>query len=393
MNSSKPVESLPDLVFSESEFPYMTDKKLRQLISYVALSAPATRRPADGDEPFLRPEIGFTPMWYHKALGIDFSERWHTDPAYRRDTIVRMAREVRRRFGDSNIGCLQDPDDPADLLTGTFGACTVAAIYGVPIVYSADNWPNCTHQYLTSDQVGKLEPPDLDSNPFFSDLMEQVEWIAKENGQVEGFINWQGVLNNAYRLRGTEVFMDIVDEPARARHLLQCIAMTMIDGAQRLYGRQRQTGVDIRHFTISNCLVNMVSSKQYRDFLLPFDKNIAETYSLIGIHNCAWNADAYIQHYAAIPNVAYIDMGMESNLAAAKDVFPDARRAIMYTPMELASKPITGIRKDIERIAHEYGPCDLVFADIESDTPDERVIEVMELCQQLSIEFDADNHQ
>jgi hypothetical protein len=57
------------------------------LISYIAPGAPATRRPAAGGEARLRPEIGFTPLWYRTALGIDFGERWHTDPAYRRDTV------------------------------------------------------------------------------------------------------------------------------------------------------------------------------------------------------------------------------------------------------------------------------------------------------------------
>lgn len=366
----------------------MADKKSRQLISYIALSAPATRRPADGDEPFLRPEIGFTPKWYHEALEIDFGERWHTDPVYRMDTIASMGRELRERFGTSKIGCMQNPDNPADLLTGTFGSCAVAAIYGIPIMYSADNWPNCAHEYLTADQADKLEPPDLDSNPFLNDLMEQVDWIARETGRLEGFINWQGVLNNAYRLRGAEIFMDMASEPERARHLFECVCITMVDASQRLYERQRQTGVDNRHFTISNCLVNMVSAEYYREFLLPFDRQIAETYELIGIHNCAWNADAYIRHYAAVPNVAYIDMGMESDLAAAKQAFPDARRAIMYTPMELKDKTIPEIRKNLKRIAREYGPCDLVFADIEWDTSDRRVIEVMELCHQVSSGFD-----
>ena len=365
----------------------MAAKNAGQLISYIALSAPATRRPATGDEPFLRPEIGFTPRWFHESPGIDFGERWHTDPAYRRDTIIAMAREVRKRFGRSSIGCLQEPDKPMDLITGAFGSCPVAAIYGVPIVYAEDNWPNSAHEYLTTEQVDRLEPPDLDSNPFFCDLMEQVEWIAKENGQVEGYINWQGVLNNAYRLRGTEIFTDIAAEPARARRVFQCVATTMIDAARRLYDRQRQTGVDIQHFTISNCVVNMVSSGHYRDFLLPFDRHIAETYGLIGIHNCAWNADAYIQHYATIPNIAYIDMGMESDLVLAKQAFPDARRAIMYKPTDLANKTLAEIKQDLERIAGEYGTCDLVFADIESGTPDERVMEIMELCREISEAF------
>ena len=51
-----------------------------QLVSYIAPGAPATRRPAEGNEPFLRPEIGFTPAWYRQHLDIDFGERFHTRP-------------------------------------------------------------------------------------------------------------------------------------------------------------------------------------------------------------------------------------------------------------------------------------------------------------------------
>jgi len=70
-----------------------------QLVSYIALAAPATRRPTRGDEPFLRPEIGFTPNWYRQAVGIDFGERWHTDFAYRlrgADLFIDMALEPSR---------------------------------------------------------------------------------------------------------------------------------------------------------------------------------------------------------------------------------------------------------------------------------------------------------
>jgi len=58
---------------------------VQQLISYIAPAAPATRRPAQGHEPFLRPEVGFTPRWYRAALGIDFGRRRHTEVAYVRE--------------------------------------------------------------------------------------------------------------------------------------------------------------------------------------------------------------------------------------------------------------------------------------------------------------------
>jgi len=354
----------------------------RLLISYIAPGAPATRRPSTGDEPVLRPEIGFTPLWYRAALGIDFGERSHTDPGYRRDTVVAMRAELACRFPGTRIGGI-DRSGPLDLLTGTYGACSVAAIFGIPILYAADNWPNCEHRYLDDEAVEVLAPPDLDRNAFFQDLMHQVDWIAAREGRVEGFLNWQGVLNNAYRLRGEQLFYDMVEAPDRARHLFDCVATTMLDAARRLHARQRETGVIVEFFTVSNCLVNMVSPAQYRDLLLPFDRRIAEAYGRIGIHNCAWTADPYMAHYAAVPHLGYIDMGQDSDLPRARAAFPHARRAIMYTPMDLANKSLEAIRADLARIARDYAPCDLVLADIEAGTPDERVLQLLRLCEEL----------
>ncbi|MBV5313159.1 MAG: hypothetical protein JZU47_07665, partial [Prolixibacteraceae bacterium] len=73
----------------------------KQLISYIAPGAPATRRPASGPLPFLRPEIGFTPKWYRSALGIDFGEKWHTNPEYRRETRLQMYAELENRFPET----------------------------------------------------------------------------------------------------------------------------------------------------------------------------------------------------------------------------------------------------------------------------------------------------
>jgi hypothetical protein len=350
-----------------------------QLISYIAPGAPATRRPAAGNEPFLRPEIGFTPAWYRQHCDIDFGERFHTDPAYRRECVVKMRAELKRRFPGTRIGGIDRPDAPLDLLTGTYGAATVAAIYGVPIVYAENNWPNCAHNYLTDEQLARLEPPDLDRNPHFTQLMAQVEWIAGHEGRVEGYINWQGVLNNAQRLRGQQLLMDMLEEPGKARHLFACVCETMIQGLRRLHERQRASGVDMRFVTVSNCLVNMVSPKVYRELLLPFDQKLASVYGSIGIHNCAWSASPYLEAYAQVPGVGYLDMGIKSDLARAKALFPDARRAVMYTPMDAANKTLPEIEADFERMAREYAPCDVVIADLEAGTPDTRVLELVEL--------------
>ena len=75
-----------------------------QLISYIDPSAPATRQPASGNEPFLRTEIGFTPAWYCAHLDICFDQRWHTNVLYRQKTIKKMRKELKKRFPGTNIG-------------------------------------------------------------------------------------------------------------------------------------------------------------------------------------------------------------------------------------------------------------------------------------------------
>ncbi len=158
----------------------------------------------------------------------------------------------------------------------------------------------------------------------------------------------------------------------------------MIEGVKRLHELQLESGVKIDFFTISNCLVNMISPEQYHEILFPFDCRIAETFSCLGIHNCAWKADPYIDEYVRVPNVGYIDMGLDSNLAGAKQKFPNARRALVYKPTDLANKSLETMQIELERVTREYAPCDVVVGDIDVGTPDERVLAFLELCGQIN---------
>ena len=78
--------------------------------------------------------------------------------------------------------------------------------------------------------------------------------------------------------------------------------------------------------------------------------------------------------------MAYVDMGLKSDLSRARELFPDSRRALMYTPMDLANKPLIAIEQDLQRLAAEYGPCDLILADIDAGVPDERICKVVKMC-------------
>lgn len=85
----------------------------------------------------MRIEFGFTPRWYREACGINFSERWHFDPVYRRESVVAMRKELNRRFPSLQLGG-PDPDAAPATIDGIHGALTMALIFGLEADYYAN---------------------------------------------------------------------------------------------------------------------------------------------------------------------------------------------------------------------------------------------------------------
>jgi hypothetical protein len=61
----------------------------------------------------LRIVAGFTPKWFRGAMDLDYGERWHTDPEYRRRTVVEMKRTLNRRFPELLPGGPDPEQTPA----------------------------------------------------------------------------------------------------------------------------------------------------------------------------------------------------------------------------------------------------------------------------------------
>ncbi len=68
-----------------------------------------------------------------------------------------------------------------------------------------------------------------------------------------------------------------------------------------------------------------------------------------------------------------------------KKMFPETRRAVMYWPTKLQDLPLETIRHDMDKIHQELAPCDVVMADIQADTSDKRVNELLEICRSLEL--------
>ncbi|MDI3548304.1 MAG: hypothetical protein PWR10_1956 [Halanaerobiales bacterium] len=355
-----------------------------QLRNHIPIGGPARREPADGSESDMRVSLGFVPAWYHKRCGVNFSEKWHKDPYYRYQSLVKMKRELCRAFPEVSYW---EEDNEEDLATisGCYGAYVIPSVFGFTLSYAKDRWPviDKRNQKLSVKEIEKLEVDELLSGPFVAELFEQMEIIESEWGKIHGYLNWQGVLNNAFTLRGQEIFMDMIDKPELVHYFFSIITGVMIGLAQKVQARQRESGFYIDQLSVSNCTINMISPENYKEFVFPYDKKIAESFERFGVHTCNWDATPYLEAIRELPKVGYLDMGIMSNLEKAKEMFPETRRAVLYSPVRLEDATFEGLRRDMEKIYHDYSPCDVVMADIEQTTPDERVRELLKICHEL----------
>jgi hypothetical protein len=205
-------------------------------------------------------------------------------------------------------------------------------------------------------------------------LFSQFDKIENRWGKIAGYLNcYQGILNTAFRLRGQEIFVDMVEDADFAKWLFNHIFETTLCLAKLVQQRQRDSGFPIDQYSSANCVVNMISPEMYEEFILPFDMKYANAFLRYGIHTCNWNATSYFEAIRKIERMGYLDMGMDSDMAKARELFPDARRGVLYSPTKIKSCELKTIKDEFEKIHADLGPCDIILADIDSDVPNEKV--------------------
>ena len=359
---------------------------IQQLKYYINPGCPPIRTPVEGNEAFMRPEVGFNPSWFYRHCRTDFSEKWHRDVAYRLEQNLNMQQVIKNKFPGYPIGGVLE-DKPPDLLTGIYGIGIMDLFFNRPLQFFNDKWPVPVGEVMDDQSLINLKPPDLQNHPFMAHLLDQIDEIQRLTGSARGYLNWQGNLNTAFRFRGESIFTDLMDNPALIRRLLDAIVETYLHGVKMIYQKQEACGIHHSFATVANCTVNMVGPNIYADVLLPYDQQIAGAFTTIGIHNCAWTVTPYLDLYKKVPRVGYIDMGIESDLVRAREIFPQARRNCLYKSVDLKEKSREEIRKDFETIAQNLAPCDVGMPDIEYDVPEDKIMFAMDLCHELSAKF------
>ena len=315
------------------------------------------------------------------------------DPAYRYTTLVQMKEHLHATF--PSVPSFKPEYDQNGVehtsatIDGVYGILPIPMLYGMQPVYQADNWPDVKADiHMSREEIDSLPPPDPIRAPHIKQLLKQMDWIEAKAGRIHGYLNYQGILNIALKVRGNEIFIDMMDDPEWTRRFFRHIMENMAATAKLVQERQERSGFRTGVFSVSNCVINMVSPAQYEEFVLPLDMELSTRFPTFGVHTCNWDATPYLEPLRKINKMGYLDTGATADLARMKRMFPDTRRCVLYGPVELEHKNEGEIFEDVRRIAGEYGPCDIALADVENTTPDVRVRYFLRAAAEVSARFE-----
>lgn len=120
----------------------------------------------------------------------------------------------------------------------------------------------------------------------------------------------------------------------------------------------------------------MLSPEIYKEFLLPYEKRLAQAFSPYGIHHCGNNAHLFANSYAQVPNLAFVDVGWGSDVAQCRQAMPETFLNIRISPTDLGNWTPEDIQTHITRLARSAAPLERVgFCCINLDhtVPDQQI--------------------
>ena len=323
--------------------------------------------------------VGFYPDWWFKHYGISFDRTYYYNPETRVEARMEMDRRLFERFGDVGLG---DPDpQPKPLIT--FGMVMLPAVFGCEIVFENEALPWAVPLNLSSEEIMKLEVPDLLRSSPMTEMLKQIDFLRKKYGRVIGDINTTGIQNLALKLRGEQLYFDYFENPDLCHHLLKICTASIIQLFQLIFQITSSGAMDVtpmcdpRFFVLPNCTVEQVSLQTYETFNLPYDNQIAETCHPLGIHHCG-SVDQALPGYAKVRHLEFLEIGFGSDVHRTRQVLgPKVAVNARISPVLMKNGTAEEVAAEVRRLINEGAPLENYSIDtvgLTYGTPDENVL-------------------
>lgn len=281
-------------------------------------------------------------------------------------TWLGRQRRLHDWFGDLGVGQAEPVLDTGFVsMLLPFHTMIVPVLLGMEAtIQKVGGWHN---HPLEAEQVAKLKPVDIAASPVGELLLAEREKRLTRYGRATQMLDLASASNNAFSLRGTEFYLDLLAEPELARHYLEVITETMLMTYRfvaKHFGR-------LEGVPLGNCNATMISPDLYAEMVRPFDiQFVANAAASQGVaprcdlHHCNVPAERFAAAYAAIPGLHRLQGSVRSDIRAIHAALPEVAFSGMINPVDLLNHPQADILADVAR-ALDAGVNDLALWDVD----------------------------
>lgn len=324
-------------------------------------------------------EVSINPIimaeWVHRGTGVKYDSKYFNDPEYRatQDLIIRnwlhenfpryFTRDNRMKT-DFNIGIGQ----VYIILSGLFGTEIRYFENGNPDVGLS---PLCDVKKLE-----KVEVPDIENTWPVNFYLEQYDKLATRYGKKSvslfGFVNevnypnygtfieaWShSPLTIAYKLRGDQVFIDMVDSPKSVEHLLNVIVAT-IEKLWELLAKIQ--GVNINLAYIPCCTSSIIGPRVFGQWDVPAMKKLMMAYGdKGGVHSCG-SSTKVLEELVKLPELVVLELGEGTDMTAARKLWPNAVLRYILDTYQMINGSKKVVVQKVKKVIDDAGSGPLVI--------------------------------
>jgi len=321
---------------------------------------------------------GFMPAWWESEYGLSFGTEFHTDFEIHQHTLARMESILQERFGDlPNFFC---GDDYANTCPceRRYGDGFIPALFGSRVDFEDESGhPFAESMELTDSEVEHLTVPDVKNHPVVRLILdEEKAGYMRTTGE----LGFEGVLNIAFKLRGQEIFVDMIQKRELFHHLCDVVCGTIEEVVHLVRRWQDPDRRKPNYFVTCNCLMNMISGEMYRKLLFEFDDRLSRSFDLFGIHTCNWTVDPYLEAIAEIDaGISYLDMGSKSDIDKVHELFPHVRPSVFIHPENIRQHSVEEIKLEVTDLCKKLNSGYILLSDIEAGTDDRKIHAVYDI--------------
>ena len=294
--------------------------------------------------------------WFHQEGGFTFKEQYYTDPLYRLEQDRRMDAFVEERFPDygiynleSNLVQLKHRQPNQVLVGGIQPNLIISACLGGEFLFYPGYDADIEGAPLAGIQaVDELPPPAIFlDHPLIKTFDSQIRSLQADHPDLRvippffwdtsGRATIHGFITTSFKLYGTDIFLQILQNPDFASELHAWITDVYILLIKH-YSALADLPVTSVH--IGECSGAMISAQHYGEMVIPFASKMGRELGPIRMHSCG-QSDHLLDAIAQIENLQVLDTGSNTSVAAIREKFGHGFQIDLAPPLEVLMESAT----------------------------------------------------